>query len=161
MQLLASECASGQSLSLAMQCSSGVGVGDFERLFGAPCHVDIGVLSALSSQLSLRRSDLHWQLLEGPSLHFLYTTTTMPPRKGASAEVNPVKDVAESTDSLPKQGKAVDITLATITKQPLQVIQALLCDRRYFFLLASLLAIGNLLLGAAIILRVPCMTSRD
>jgi len=94
----------------------------------------------------------------------------MPPRKqnkgGAAAPSSPVAVADADTAPAPARAvprvghkPAIDITPATIVKQPVEVVKALLSARRYFPLVAGLLAFGNLLLGALIILKVPCESS--
>jgi hypothetical protein len=96
----------------------------------------------------------------------------MPPRKqkqkdrGSARQASPTKavpvagDVAPAAPAVPVPVRTIDITPTTIMRQPVEVLQALLSARRYFVLVAGLLAVGNLVLGAVTIRKVACELRR-
>lgn len=63
---------------------------------------------------------------------------------------------ASSSSSHAVDLETVELNLQTILSHPVDTVKALLFARRYFLLVAGLLALGNLVVGAIIILKVPC-----
>lgn len=96
------------------------------------------------------------------TLTFICTSTQkMPPKKAArkQAKASPKKRAAvEAAEQVvidePPQG--IDLTVGNVLSQPIAVAKAVLNDRRYFWLVAGLLAAFQLVLGVLIILKVPC-----
>lgn len=89
----------------------------------------------------------------------------MPPKKAAKRQVktSPQKRATiESSEEVvvEQPTKYVDLTVANVLSDPVAVANSVLNDRRYYWLVAGLLALFQLVLGIAIILKVPCRSRR-
>lgn len=88
----------------------------------------------------------------------------MPPRRVAQRKSKALKETRSAEEHgehreepiVEPQRQFVDLTVKNILNQPVDVVVAVLNDRRYYWLVASLLALFQLVLGIAIILKVPC-----
>lgn len=85
----------------------------------------------------------------------------MPPKKAAKrqAKASPKKRATiESTEEvvIEQPTQYVDLTVGNVLSDPVAVAKSVLNDRRYYWLVAGLLALFQLALGVAIILKVPC-----
>jgi hypothetical protein len=77
------------------------------------------------------------------------------PRKQTKAKARAAEEPAPSSEVASSE-PSVDLSMKSIMRDPFAVVQALLFERRYFVLVAGLLLLFNLLLGAAIVLHVSC-----
>lgn len=85
----------------------------------------------------------------------------MPPKKAAKkqAKASPRKRVTvETTEEVVVEQpiQYVDLTVANALSDPVAVANSVLNDRRYYWLVAGLLALFQIVLGIVIILKVPC-----
>lgn len=85
----------------------------------------------------------------------------MPPKKAAKrqAKASPKKRATvETTEEVlvEQPTKYIDLTVANVLSDPVAAANSLMNDRRYYWLVAGLLALFQIVLGIVIILKVPC-----